>query len=181
MELQQYLVEKLVEKNEQWHAPEIGRYHASRLREIFYGSLNAENFFDPPHFNEVALQTMAIGEAYHDFIQKFFERVEEKHIIPLDTKGDIKIVMKIDAVHKGIPQEFKTCTNIPDTPPIKHKTQLMAAMAALDKPYGHLSYIKKDPKRFITRTYKIEFDQLYWIQVTEKVKELHAELIKQHE
>lgn len=173
MELQDFLIQEIRKKENKHHIPKIGKYHASTLRKIYTGSLNADNFYDTIEWEDTMLKIFEIGNWYHAGIQNYFEVIEKYVEIILDS---YIICGKIDIVDKGLPIELKTISTLPVRPNIHHSYQVQAYIQALNKDKGYLTYIEKHKTDIPTRTFEIKRDDKLWKEILKKVEELHNNL-----
>lgn len=178
MKLEERILKYAKDKNEDWHKPEIGVYHASKIYDICSGKLKPKDFAKPKDFTDQTLMIFEIGNMYHDYVQKkiFPDDVQEYPVqIELD---DCKIVGRVDLIVNGNVIDLKTISRLPEEPKIEHIYQLNVYLEALNKPYGFITYIEKNPISFPTRDFKIKKDKKVIQDIKTKVGLFHKELCK---
>lgn len=173
------LEEKIVERKKiksEWHMPEIGVYHASGVFDICSGKMKVEDFFKEEEFSDTTLAIFAIGDMYHDFIQKLFPDYKKEYIIKLSGDG-YKIVGRADMISpEGKIIELKTCSKLPEQPYLAHRYQVQCYMEALGKDEATIVYIEKNPKGFPTIAFTVKYDKEIMDDIYLKVAEFNKQL-----
>lgn len=180
MKIEERILQRKRDDVSDWHTPKLGVYHASQIYDIYKGTLKPENFFKVKQFSDSTLMIFEIGNMYHDYIQGLYPKENTEVPVSLDF-GQFKIVGHADLVIDDIPCELKTCSTFPKQFFAAHNCQLQIYMAALEKEYGFLTYIEKNPKTFHTKDFRIPKDTYLLNSIVEKVTEFHEKLVKVEE
>ena len=176
MTIEQRIIEARKNENSKWHKPKIGIYHASQIYDICqYPDRIARDFFKEQNLSDQTIITFAIGQMYHDFIQSFYPKECKEKKISIEIDG-CKIIGRVDLLLDNIPCELKTCSEFPKKPYESHIYQLMCYLHALQLQEGIISYIKKDPRSFQTKNYRVKYDNKTMELIIKKVIEFDNKL-----
>ncbi len=176
MKLEDKIVEYAKNKNNSWHKPQIGIYHASRIYDICTGKLKPKDFFKERDLTDRTLVIFEIGNMYHNYVQQVIYPNEiQEYPVQIEDDG-WKIVGRVDLIVNGNIIDLKTVSNLPTEPKIDHIYQLNVYLEAMNKPYGYITYIEKNPIAFNTVDFKVKRDKKLIKEIKEKVGLFHKEL-----
>lgn len=176
MKIEDRMLKRRRETANEYHTPKLGVYHASQIHDIYSGRLKPENFFKPQNFSDATLMIFEIGHMYHEYIQNMYPKEQVEIPFVLDYQ-DFKIVGRTDLLLE-VPCELKTCSTLPKNFYAAHNSQLQCQIAAAEKEHGFVTYIEKNPKRIVTKSFKIPKDEYLFNSIVEKVKEFHDKLVE---
>jgi len=176
MNLEEHILKKVKSEPSEWHKPKLGFYHASQIYDIVEGKLKPEDFFKKSDFDDNTLMIFEIGKMYHSYVSSYFEKEAQDLPIEIDVGNGAKIVGRMDLFVGGAPIELKSCSRMPSKPYAYNVYQTQCYSKATDKQWGWLVYIQKDPKRLITKNFKVLRDDKLIAHIQEKVGEFHEKL-----
>lgn len=166
-----------IKKSEPLRKNTIGVYHASMIYDIVKGYMTPKKFLaEPTYPDDNLLLIFELGNMYHDYVQKYY-KPHEKEVRVQIVEPDFTIRGRIDLLLDGqTPVELKTCTFLPKNYSKAHECQLMFYLKALNRDFGYLTYIEKNPKTFITKNFKIGFNEKLYNEYLEKVRFFDSKL-----
>ena len=175
MKLEDKILELRQKEKSDWHSAKTGVYHASQVNDLITSIVTPNNFYKTPNFSKTTLLTFEIGRMYHDYIQNLFPEAEKEKKIEVKVK-DFKIVGRVDLILNNVPIELKTCSTLPKKHYLAHETQLQCYLEGLNKDFGFITYIEKNPRVFVTKNYKIYRDKKLFQTICDKLEIFHEKL-----
>lgn len=166
----------------------LGRYHASEIYDIYSGKKRPEDFFKRDPLSDETLHIFEIGKMYHEHVQSFYPPEAREYRIEMtfdDGTGDkfvisgyIDLYPKHEELGICIPGELKTCSTLPKSINRSHESQCRMYVHATNSPFGFVTYIEKNPKKIVTKDFKIMHNEAQFLKEVEAVRKFHNQLKK---
>lgn len=175
------LWEQYVNRNNEEHQKQIGRYWASESYSIFKGYTTPRNFFDKKIIDLKGAKNIISGEADEQMLENVLVALDIKHEYNVKKEmdlGGITLVVKPDFIFDNVIIEVKAPEKLTYGIPDKWVWQLECEFRAFEKPVW-LGVFRNNPeRRFDLSLYFYSPSKERWELIKKTIWEFHKKLLK---